>query len=202
MGCEKKVFSPFTLTTHLSIKKVGENLKKFLSIICLILTFFVTYFLQANFFTWFTISGVMPNLFVVLVLFIGLFIGKKLGLVFGLLFGIYLDLLLGKAVGISGVMLGLIGLIGEYLDKNFSKDSRITIMLIVGALTAFYEIVSYFLSYVVFSTQIEIMSFIRILVIEIIYNIILTVIFYPLIQKFGYYVENEYKGNTILTRYF
>ena len=125
-----------------------------------------------------------------------------MGVTYGVLIGFFLDYLFRSKVGISAITLGLVGLIAKIFDKNFSKDSRITIMLIVGALTAFYEIVSYFLSYVVFSTQIEIMSFIRILVIEIIYNIILTVIFYPLIQKFGYYVENEYKGNTILTRCF
>ena len=202
MGCEKKVFSPFTLTTHLSIKKVGENLKKFLSIICLILTFFVTYFLQANFFTWFTISGVMPNLFVVLVLFIGLFIGKKLGLVFGLLFGIYLDLLLGKAVGISGVMLGLIGLIGEYLDKNFSKDSRITMILMVASSTIIYEIGCYIFQILKWNILIEIIPFIRTLIIEVIFNIVLVIILYPLIQKAGYYLENLFKKKTVLTRYF
>lgn len=202
MRCEKKVFSPFTLTTHLSIKKVGENLKKFLSIICLILTFFVTYFLQANFFTWFTISGVMPNLFVVLVLFIGLFIGKKLGLVFGLVFGIYLDLLLGKAVGISGVMLGLIGLIGEYLDKNFSKDSRITMILMVASSTIIYEIGCYIFQILKWNILIEIIPFIRTLIIEVIFNIVLVIILYPLIQKAGYYLENLFKKKTVLTRYF
>ena len=202
MRCEKKVFSPFKLTTHLSIKKVGENLKKFLSIICLILTFFITYFLQANFFTWFTISGVMPNLFVVLVLFIGLFIGKKLGLVFGLVFGIYLDLLLGKAVGISGVMLGLIGLIGEYLDKNFSKDSRITMILMVASSTIIYEIGCYIFQILKWNILIEIIPFIRTLIIEVIFNIVLVIILYPLIQKAGYYLENLFKKKTVLTRYF
>lgn len=202
MRCEKKVFSPFKLTTHLSIKKVGENLKKFLSIICLILSFFITYFLQANFFTWFTISGVMPNLFVVLVLFIGLFIGKKLGLVFGLVFGIYLDLLLGKAVGISGVMLGLIGLIGEYLDKNFSKDSRITMILMVASSTIIYEIGCYIFQILKWNILIEIIPFIRTLIIEVIFNIVLVIILYPLIQKAGYYLENLFKKKTVLTRYF
>ena len=177
-------------------------MKKFLSIICLILTFFVTYFLQANFFTWFTISGVMPNLFVVLVLFIGLFIGKKLGLVFGLVFGTYLDLLLGKAVGISGIMLGLIGLIGEYLDKNFSKDSRITMILMVASSTIIYEIGCYIFQILKWNILIEIIPFIRTLIIEVIFNIVLVIILYPLIQKAGYYLENLFKKKTVLTRYF
>ena len=115
-------------------------LKKVLTGILIIATFFIIYFLQANFFTWFTINGVMPNLLVIFILWIGLFIGKKAGLICGLIFGIYIDILVGKSIGISGIMLGIIGLIAEYIDKNFSKDSRLTIMLIIAASTAIYEI--------------------------------------------------------------
>ena len=106
-------------------------MKKFFSILGLILTFLIIYFLQANFFTWFNIAGVKPNLFVVFILFIGLFIGNKLGFAFGLILGIFLDLLIGKSVGISGMMLAIVGLIGEYLDNNFSKESRVTLILMV-----------------------------------------------------------------------
>lgn len=177
-------------------------MKKFLSIICLILAFFIIYFLQANFFTWFNISGVMPNLFIVLVLFIGLFIGRKLGLVFGLLFGIYVDLIIGKSIGISGIMLGIVGLLGEYLDKNFSKDSRITMMLMVIGSTIIYEVGCYIFQIIKWDILIEIIPFIKTLLIEVIFNIVLVIILYPLIQKTGYYVENLFKNKAVLTRYF
>jgi len=58
------------------------------------------------------------------------------------------------------------------------------------------------MKYIIYSMNVEIFNFIIILLIEILYNIILTIILYPLMQKFGYYIENEYKGNRILTRYF
>ena len=177
-------------------------MKKFLTIIGVIIIFFIIYFLQANFFTWFTIAGVMPNLFVIFVLTIGLFIGKKLGFVFGLLFGIYLDLLVGKSIGISGIMLGLIGLIAEYIDKTFSKDSRITIMLIVAASTAIYEIGIYGFQIMKFGAIIELLPFIKILIIETIFNVMITIILYPMIQKLGYWAENLFKNKTVLTRYF
>lgn len=183
-------------------KKVGEPLKKFLTIIGIILTFFIIYFLQANFFTWFTISGVMPNLFIILVLFIGLFIGKKLGIVFGLIFGIYLDFLIGKSIGISGIMLAIVGAIAEYIDKNFSKESRLTVMLIVASTTAIYEIGVYAFQIIRFGVALEIIPFIRILSIEVIFNVILVIILYPLIQKVGYIVESLFKNKTIMTRYF
>ena len=84
----------------------------------------------------------------------------------------------------------------------FSKDSRMTIMFMVLGATLIYEVIVYILNYIVFSTNIEMMNFIKILAIEIIYNLIIVIILYPLIQKCGYAIENEYKGNKILTRYF
>ena len=177
-------------------------MKKFLSILGLILTFFMIYFLQANFFTWFHIAGVKPNLFVVFILFIGLFVGNKLGFVFGLMLGIYLDLLIGKTVGISGFMLGIVGLIGEYLDKNFSKDSRITLIFMVMGSTAIYELGQYFFQILRWKFDIEILPFITTLMVEVIFNAVLVIILYPLIQKVGNGLEKVFKSKSVLTRYF
>lgn len=177
-------------------------MKKGLAIGFLIITFFLIYFLQANFFNWFTIANIKPNLFVIYILFIALFAGKKLGAIFGLILGVYIDLLIGRTVGISGIMLFIIGIIGEYLEKNFSKDSKLTIILMVIGATAIYEIGVYVFNIFRLEMNAEIFSFAKILFIEIIYNAILVVILYPLMQKAGYALENTFKTKNILTRYF
>lgn len=177
-------------------------MKNTVIIIVTTLVFLVCYFLQVNFFNWFNIAGISPNLFVMLVLFLGLFAGKRLGVPMGIFLGICLDFFINKKIGISGIMLGAIGAIGGMLDKNFSKDSRITIILMTIGVTAVYETGMYLLNHIIISTTIEIIPFIKILLIEILYNVILTIILYPLIQKAGYYIEDAFKGNQILTRYF
>lgn len=180
----------------------GEGLKKFVINLVLIIIGFLIYFLQSNFFSWFNISGVRPNLFVIYILFIGLFGNKSMGILYGAIFGIIIDLLFEDKIGINMIGLVLVGFIAIIFNRNFSKDSRITIMFMVFGLTIIFEVFSYFFNYIVYSINLEILSFIRILIIEAIYNILITIIIYPLIQKFGYYIENEYKGNKILTRYF
>lgn len=144
----------------------------------------------------------MPNMFVILILFIGLFAGRDKGTIYGILLGVVLDALVGKKMGVNTIALGLVGLAAGIFAKNFSKDSRITIMLMVAGLTFAYETIVYFLNYLILDINIEILTFLKILVIEIIYNIIITIIIYPIIKKFGYYIEYEYKGNKILTKYF
>ena len=144
----------------------------------------------------------MPNLFVIYVLFIGLFASRTLGTIYGMLVGLFLDLLLGQQIGINAVTLGLIGFLAGVFDKNFSKDSRMTIMLMVFGSTLLLESLNYLLDYMFLGINVEIINFIIILAIEIIYNLILTIILYTKKKKSGYYIENEHKRNTILTRYF
>ncbi len=99
-------------------------------------------------------------------------------------------------------MLGIVGFIGGYLDKSFSKDSRITMILMVILSTAIFEIGKYAISIMSYKIPVEILPFLRLIIVEIIYNVILTIILYPLIKKAGYYMENVFRSKNILTRYF
>lgn len=170
--------------------------------ICFILIFIIIYLLQANLFSWFNLAGVKPNLFIILVLTIGLFAGKPIGITFGIVFGFILDLLTGKSIGISTTMLGIIGFIGGYLSKNFSKDSRITMITMIATTTFIYEIGIILLNFFINKTEIGILYLIKTLIIETIYNSIITIIIYPLIIKFGYTIEETFKKNRMFKRYF
>lgn len=73
-------------------------MKKVVTVILLFIAFMIIYFLQVNFFNWFTISGIMPNLFIIFILFIGLYAGSKIGTAFGIIFGILIDFLGGTVI--------------------------------------------------------------------------------------------------------
>lgn len=177
-------------------------MKKASIILILIISFLIIYFLQVNFFSWFTIARIKPNLFIIFILFISLFAGMKVGIPFGILSGLFLDIIIGKSMGTYSIMFGIVGIIGGYFDKNFSKESRITIMLMVAGSTAIFEIGNYILQMIELSINVEIIPFVITLIIEIIYNTILTIILYPIMQKVGYKIEDIFKGQKILTRYF
>lgn len=177
-------------------------MKKIFTTILLIVIFFVIYFLQVNFFNWFTIAGVKPNLFVIYLIIIGIFAGNKIGGFFGILMGLYIDIINGKYIGISSIALCLIGFLSEYIYKNVSNDNKITIMLIIAVNTAFYELLYYFGSILKLSSPIEILSFSKIIAIEIFFNIILTIIFYQLIQKFGNLLKYTFKNKDFFKKTF
>ena len=177
-------------------------MKKFFINFLLIISFLIIYLLQVNLFPNITIAGRMPSLFVIYVLFIGLFYSRTAGIAYGIVFGLLIDLFIGRKVGISAIMLGLIGLIGGVFDKNFSKESRLTIMIMVIVSTIIYEMGSYLIGHFIYDYTLEMISFMKILLVESLYNVIITIILYPLMKNLGYKIEEEYKGNKILTRYF
>lgn len=177
-------------------------MKKFGLVVGFIITFLIIYILQSNFFSWFTIAGIKPNLIVVFVLFIGLFTNKIYGLTFGVIFGLLLDIFISKKIGLSSIMLGGVGLIGGILDKNFSKDSKITIIGMVAATTFLYELISYIVNAMIFSYIWEPKEFLIKVIIEVIYNSILTIVLYPLMQKVGFNIQDMFKQSKILTRYY
>ncbi len=177
-------------------------MKKFIIHIVLIIFFIIIYLLQAMFFTNFRIAGIMPNLFIILMLYIGLYMGRSYGIIYGIIYGIFIDIWIGKKMGITSIALAVIGLLGGIFDKNFSKDSRITVMFMGAICTVIYEVIVYIIQYLVIGINIEIIEFIKILLIEVLYNLLLIVILYPLMKTTGYEIENEIKGDKILTRYF
>ena len=177
-------------------------MKKIAIVVCLILSFLFIYLLQVNFFSWFNIAGVKPNLFVILVLVIGLFSGKSMGTAFGISFGLALDFFVGKNIGIYAVSLGIIGFLGGYLDRNFSKDSRVTLITMTVLATVVFEMITYALYYFIQSAQLNSIYFFKTLAIEILFNSIIMIIIYPIILKWGYKIEENFKENNILTRYF
>ena len=70
------------------------------------------------------------------------------------------------------------------------------------ATTLAYELGVYLLNYLIVESTIELLPFIKITLLEILYNVILVIILYPLIQKIGQYLEETFHEKQILTRYF
>ena len=73
--------------------------------------------------------------------------------------------------------------------------------MVVG-MTIGFEVINYFLNVVILEISAEIRAFLKILSIEILYNVLLTIILYRLILKLGSLLEGQFRQKNILTRYF
>ena len=177
-------------------------MKKFFLGILAYIIFLILYFIQTNFFSWFTIAGISPNIFIIFILFLGLFTDNIFSVVLGLITGITLDFAGAKTIGITALMFCTIAIIASYFDKNFSKENKISIIVMIVGMTVIFEGATYFLNAFIMDITLESVAFLKILAIEVLYNVLLSLIFYGLIMKMGYKIEKSFKHKNILTRYF
>ena len=73
--------------------------------------------------------------------------------------------------------------------------------MVVGS-TIIFEAGYYLLSSIIIDFKLEWLAFFKILIVEVVYNVLLSIILYPIIQKAGYSVDRIFKKNNVLTRYF
>ena len=115
--------------------------------------------------------------------------GNIYGSGISVILGLILDYISGRFLGLYAITFAIIALFGSILNKNFSKEHRITIMVMVMAMTFFSEFMIYIFQCIKFSADIELLSFLKIILVEMIYNVILTIILYPIIIKAGSKIE-------------
>ena len=71
-------------------------------------------------------------------------------------------MLYGKTVGTAAIMLCVIGYLGSYFDKNFSKENKLTIIFMVAGATLMYELGVYFINSIILDFDPEYMYFLKI----------------------------------------
>lgn len=96
-------------------------MKKIFGLIIIFLIFLITYFVQVNFFNWFNIAGIKPNLILIIIVFLSMYLGKYYGFGIGLFFGFLIDIFISQRIGINVIALGTIGFIAGNIVKNITR---------------------------------------------------------------------------------
>ena len=177
-------------------------MSKKVTVIILFIISFLLYFIQRNIFSNLKIAGIMPNIFIIYILFLGLYTNSKVSIAVGVFVGLLLDTVYGKCIGVSSIMFCILAYLAAYFDKSFSKDNKITILLMCLGATLIFEFGYYIINSIVFDFEIEFWYFMKMMIIENIYNILILIIIYPLFQRLGYILDRKFKKSNLLTRYF
>lgn len=75
-------------------------------------------------------------------------------------------------------------------------------MMMVAGTTLICELIGYLLQVIIFKLSLEILPLVKILLIEILYNSMLIIVIYPLIEKTGDILERIFTEKSILTKYY
>ena len=75
-------------------------------------------------------------------------------------------------------------------------------MLMTSGATIICEIISYLIQIISCKLSVELIPFIKILTLEVLYNVMIIIIIYPLIEKAGNLLEKTFNEKNILTKYY
>ncbi|MDO5389618.1 MAG: rod shape-determining protein MreD [Eubacteriales bacterium] len=164
----------------------------------LFLTAVVCFFLQSTLLQKIAIGSISPNLLVIFVVSVGLMRGNKTAMFVGFFTGLLDDLCFGGAVGLNAFLYMAIGYLCGFSCKIY-YDNNIKVPVILVALNDLIYNMGIFVFTFLLRGRIHFLFFLeRIIIPELIYTILLTVIAYKIFYFINYrFMEQDRKeGNT------
>lgn len=142
---------------------------------CVIL---ISIWIQLNILNNIPLFGVKANIGIVLVVSLSILCGQAVGISVGITYGILSDVLFGKAFGINTLLLFLTGFFCGKMSKGFSKENKTALIMVTIAATVVIEVLTYLILVVVYHYEMALMTIVKTLVLEGIYHVFLTRIFF------------------------
>lgn len=151
----------------------------------------VCFILQCSVFGAFTLTGIVPNLMIILTSSFGFMRGEKEGLIIGFFCGFLSDIFFGEFLGFYALVLMYIG----YLNGKFSRifypqDIKLPLALIITSDFS-YGITCYILMFLLRGKFHFSYYFMNIILPEALYTIVVTIFLYPIILFVNEKLENR-----------
>lgn len=163
-------------------------MKKNILAACILIICFV---LQTTLFRTFSFGGIGPNLLIVLTASLGFMEGKKMGLTVGFFSGLLLDIFFGETIGFYALIYMFIGYInGNFKKIFFPEEIKLPIALITVSDIA-YCFVCYIFLFLLRSKFAFGHYLVAIIIPEIVYTVLITMILYPVLLLIRRKLENS-----------
>ncbi len=149
--------------------------------IAMTLLIIVSCILQCSFFQLIEIASIKPNLLIIITVSFGLMRGRRSGLLTGFFCGLCYDLLFESVFGFQALIYMWIGYFAGFFYRIFYDDDIKTPLLLISVADLFYGFCQYCFTFLL-RGRINFFFYLgRIIMPEILYTVILTILTYRLI---------------------
>ncbi len=143
----------------------------------------ISFLLQGTLFRAISLGNIVPNLMIIVTASYGFMRGRKNGLLIGFFSGLLMDVFLGSILGYYALIYMYIGYFnGIFRKAFFPEDIKLPLLLISGS-DFIYNMVCYILSFLLKGRLNFGYYFLNIMIPELIYTIVITCLFYPILLK-------------------
>ncbi len=149
--------------------------------IVVLLIIIVGFLLQSTVFQTLSIGSITPNLMVIIVSSFGFMRGKKEGLAVGFFCGLLEDIFYGRLLGMHAMIYMYIGYVNGYFNHIFYGDDIKLPISLISVSELVYGLGTYLIMFLMRSRFAFSYYMVRIILPELVYTIVMTLVFYRLI---------------------
>ena len=151
------------------------------------------FLLQTTLFQGLAFGGIVPNLLIVLTSAFGFMRGEKEGLIIGFICGLLCDICYGDIVGTQALIMMYIGFLnGKFSGIFYPEDIKLPMALIVISNLS-CGVINYILLFLLRGRLNFSYYFQNIILPEVVYTTVITLILYPIILKLDMHLESREK---------
>ena len=159
-------------------------------------TVIICLLLQCSLMPAISIASITPNLMIALTSSLGLMRGKRSGMVLGFLCGLLTDLMIGPVVGFRALIYMFVGYYSGYCYRIFYDDDLKIPVLLTAAGDFLYGIAVYIFQFLLRGRVNFFYYLRRVIMPEVIYTILLTIVLYRLLMMLNNILEKMDKRST------
>lgn len=149
----------------------------------------VCYLLQSTLFQTLAFASISPNLLIVVTSAFGFMRGQKEGIWTGLFCGLCMDIFFGSTLGFYALIYMYIGFFNGHFRKLFYPEDIKLPMLLISGSDLIYNLAVYFFLFL-FRNKYEFgYYFINIIVPELVYTMLITIVLYMILLKINQHLE-------------
>ena len=149
--------------------------------------------LQTTVFKELAFGGIVPNLLIIVTSSFGLMKGEKTGLLIGFFCGLLADIFFGNVLGLNALIYMYIGYLnGKFSPVFYPEDIKLPLALILGS-DLLYGFVNYIILFLMRGRFDIRYYFLSIILPEMVYTILITLLLYPLILFMHKKIEDKEK---------
>ena len=151
----------------------------------------LTFILQGTIFQTLSIASIAPNLLLILTVSFGFMRGKREGLIIGFFSGLLVDIFYGNMVGFYALLYMYIGFFNGFLYKVFYDEDIKVPMVLVAVSDLAYGVIVYGLQFLL-RGRLDFFGYLRHIIFpEMVYTVLLTVIFYRIFYKLNHWLADN-----------
>lgn len=163
-------------------------MRRFIGITLVIVTCFI---IQSTIFQALALADVVPNLLIIVTVAVGYMRGQNEAIFTGFGCGLLVDCMYGEVIGLYALIYILIAFLIGFCNKIYYRDDFTIPLILVGVSDLSYNFLYYIFEFLLRNRQSFPFYFIRIMVPELIYTVLVSIFLYKLLHTLNGLLERS-----------